>query len=372
MKRPPITVTRPDLPPLEALVPELEAIWSSGVLTNGGACHRRLEGELSTCLGAPHVSLFNNATIALMVACRALGLRGEVITTPFSFVATANSIAWAGLKPVFVDVTPGGFNIDPDQIEAAITPLTSAVMAVHCYGYACDTASISVLAERHKLAVIYDAAHAFGIRGNGTSLLAHGDISVVSFHATKVFNTFEGGLIVSRSREIKERVDSLRNFGLTATGDVEVAGVNGKMSEFNAALGIMQLPRLADAVQRRRAVDSHYRSRLSSVPGLRLPCPGPEWEHNYSYFPILVEREFPVSRDQLDASLQAKGIICRKYFHPLISDMTAYCNSASSRSHGGLPVARQVASTVLCLPIYPSLADADVDWICDEISSIGG
>lgn len=363
-----IFVTQPYLPPLSELIPYLEEIWSNKILTNGGPFHQQLEDELCEYLDVPHISLFTNATVALVTALQALRITGEVITTPYSFVATSHSLLWNGVKPVFVDVDPKTLNIDPDKIESAITPQTTAILAVHCYGHPCDVDSIQKIADTYNLKVIYDAAHAFGVKCHCGSVLNHGDLSVLSFHATKVFNTFEGGAIISPDLKTKTRIDQLKNFGHAGEINVVAPGINGKMSEFNAALGLLQLKYIDDAIQKRGVIDSEYRAQLASVKGVVcLPSSG-EAAANFSYFPILVGKYYPISRDELYDRMKLNNIHPRRYFYPLISDFPMYRGLPSS-SRDNLPVASLAASQVLCLPIYPDLDLKIVDEICGFIRS---
>lgn len=358
----PIYVTQPFLPPLEEFIPSLQAIWDSKVLTNGGPFHQQLEKELCEYLGVRHLSLFANATIALMTALQALDVEGEVITTPYSFVATAHSLLWNKLKPVFVDIEPTTLNLDPSRIEAAITPQTTAILPVHCYGYPCDVLAIREIAEAHKLKVLYDAAHAFGVNFQGESLLNHGDLSVLSFHATKVFNTFEGGAIISRDLATKQKIDRLKNFGYSDEVSVESMGLNGKMSEIHAAFGVLQLKHFDEALRQRRVVDAHYRRALASVKGIEILPLIEGQETNYSYFPLRVQKDYPTSRNDLYQKLKDAGIFSRRYFYPLISDLTPYRHMPSS-DPSTLPVARQAAEAILCLPIYPGLTAVQIEEI---------
>lgn len=364
----PIFVTQPHLPPLEEFLPSLEAIWNSRILTNGGPFHQQFERALAEHLGVEHLALFCNATVALVTALQALRVTGEVITTPFSFVATAHSLLWNGVTPVFADIDPETFNLDPRKIEAAITPRTTAIMPVHVYGRPCDVEAIERIADRYNLRVIYDAAHAFGVQCHCGSLLSHGDLSVLSFHATKVFNTFEGGAIVCRDAKMKQRIDYLKNFGFADEVTVVAPGINGKMSEFNAALGLLQLKHVDVAIQRRGAVASSYRTALSTVRGLRVPAESTAARDNFSYFPVLVEDDFPISRDALYERLRDQGVFARRYFYPLISEFPMY-RSLPSAAPAALPVAGKVASQVLCLPIYPDLTEADQQRILKTITS---
>ncbi|MCC7069490.1 MAG: DegT/DnrJ/EryC1/StrS family aminotransferase [Burkholderiales bacterium] len=356
---PPIFVTRPHLPPLEEFTSLLEEIWASRVLTNGGPFHERLEAALCEYLDVPHISLFTNGTIALVTALQALRITGEVITTPYSFVATAHSLLWNGIKPVFVDVDPVTLNLDATKIEAAITPQTTAILPVHVYGQPCDVDAIQQIADKYNLRVIYDAAHAFAVCCAGGSVLRHGDLSVLSFHATKVFNTFEGGAIVSPDAKTKLRIDRLKNFGFVDEVTVVAPGINGKMSEINAAMGLLQLKHLDDAIARRRDIDAKYRELLRPVRGIRCLPPQAGVASNYAYFPILVDPDYPLTRDGLYDKLKANGIHGRRYFYPLITDFPMY-RSLPSAQRSNLPVAESAANRVICLPIYPTLSTDDV------------
>lgn len=365
-----IPVTRPTLPPLEDMVEMLREIWGTRILTNGGPFHDRFEAALSDYLGVQHISLFTNCTIGLITALRALDINGEVITTPYSFVATAHALLWNRLTPNFVDIDPHTLNIDPRRIEAAITPSTTAIMAVHCYGHPCDVHALETIARRHRLQVIYDAAHAFGVRLAGDSLLNHGNLSVLSFHATKVFNTFEGGAIVSPDAQTKRHIDHLKNFGFVDDVTVVATGINGKMSEFNAALGLLQLREVDAAIERRRQIDSRYREGLSGVKGIDCVGGGGESRANHAYFPILVRPSFPLQRDALYRLLRDNGLLVRRYFYPLISNFAMYSHLASARPEN-LPEATLAASQVICLPIYPGLGDEQVDRVIDLIATAG-
>ena len=366
----PLYVTRPELPPLEDFLPYLRQIWDSRVLTNGGPFHAQFEQALCEHLGVRHISLFTNATLALVTALQSLRIGGEVITTPYSFVATAHSLMWNGITPVFVDIDPVTLNLDPAKVEAAITPRTTAIMPVHCYATPCDVEAIQRIADDYDLKVIYDAAHAFGVKRQTAdgwqSVLQNGDLSVLSFHATKVFNTFEGGAIVCPDARTKQRIDHLKNFGFVNETTVVATGINGKMSELNAALGLLQLQHIDQAIERRSAIDALYRERLAGLPGLRMLAPPAGATRNHSYFPVLVGPGFAVTRDALYQRLRDAGIMARRYFYPLISDFPMYRGLPSARPEG-LPVARQAAGEVLCLPIYPSLAEADLQRVVDVI-----
>lgn len=359
----PIYVTQPVLPPLDEFMPYLEKIWDSKQLSNGGAMHQQLEKALCEYLGVSHICLFNNGTNALLTALQALGItEGEVITTPYSFVATANAIVWNGLVPVFIDIDPVSLNLDPSKIEAAITESTKAIMPVHCYGNPCDVVAIQAIADKYKLKVIYDAAHAFAVEDSGGSILRYGDLSVLSFHATKVFNTFEGGAIVCHNEKMKQHIDQLKNFGFLNESVVVQPGINGKMSEINAAFGLLQLNHIDETLMQRKAIDEYYRNELTAITGIQCLQISNQCKPNYSYFPILVEKSYPLGRDELYEHLKLNGIHSRRYFSPLISDFQAY-NKLSSSSVN-LEIAPDVASRVLCLPIYPALGHDDVKKIC--------
>jgi dTDP-4-amino-4,6-dideoxygalactose transaminase len=363
----PIYVTQPLLPPLEEFIPYLQQIWDSKRLTNNGPFHQQLEQALCDYLGVKHVALFTNGTVALITALQTLRIAGEVITTPYSFVATAHSLLWNGIKPVFADIDPVTLNLDPDRIEAAITPQTTAIMPVHCYGRPCDVDRIETIADNYGLKVIYDAAHAFGVKCHNGSVLNSGDLSVLSFHATKVFNTFEGGAIVCHDAKAKQRIDHLKNFGFVDDVTVVAPGINGKMSEFNAALGLLQLKGIDAALQKRQAVDTRYRKALSTLKGIRCQPPPGEGVSNYAYFPILVQPDYPLSRDALYQKMLDQGIIARRYFYPLISDFPMY-RGMPSAAHANLPVAKQAAEQIICLPIHPALTSEQVDRIVELIA----
>ncbi len=362
MNNKPVYVTQPYLPPLEEFVPYLEEIWNNKVLTNGGPFHQQLEKALCEYLGVKHIALFTNGTIALVTALQALRITGEVITTPYSFVATSHSLLWNGIKPVFVDIDPNTLNLDPAKIEAAITPQTTAIMPVHCYGHPCDVKAIQKIADNYNLKVIYDAAHAFGVQDEHGSILRYGDLSVLSFHATKVFNTFEGGAIVCPDAKTKLRIDQLKNFGFVDELTVVAPGINGKMSEFNAALGLLQLKYIDQALVRRKEIDVAYRERLNGVKGIRCLKDAGEKIANYSYFPILVEADYMISRDELYQKLKDNGIYPRRYFYPLISDFPMYRGLPSAHREN-LPIATVAAQQVICLPIYPDLDMSVIDEI---------
>lgn len=361
-----IYVTQPFLPDLGEFTALIEGIWASHRLTNNGPLHEQLERSVAEYLGVEHLSLFSNGTIALMTALRALDLTGEVITTPFSFVATTHAIAWNGLRPVFSDIDGASCNLDPARIEAAITPETCAIMPVHCYGTPCDVEAIGEIAARHGLRVIYDAAHAFGVRDAGGSVLRHGDLSVLSFHATKVFSTLEGGAIIAPDAETKQRIDRLKNFGIVNEVEVDGIGLNGKMNEVQAAFGLLQLREVDDALAERARVAARYRAAIAGIEGLTCLPVQIEVRENNAYFPVLVGEDYPLERDALYAALRERGIYARRYFHPLISSIPAYRDLPSARPEN-LPVANQIGAQVLCLPIYPDLSDADVDRILEAL-----
>jgi dTDP-4-amino-4,6-dideoxygalactose transaminase len=363
----PIFVTQPHLPPLSEFVGYLQQVWDNKILTNGGPFHRQLESALCEYLGVEHLALFSNGTLGLVTALQALRVTGEVITTPYSFVATAHSLLWNGIKPVFVDIDPDTLNMDPAKIEAAITPQTTAIMPVHCYGHPCDVEGIQKIADNYNLKVIYDAAHAFGVQDQGGSILRHGDLAVLSFHATKVFNTFEGGAIVCPDAKTKLRIDQLKNFGFVDEVTVVAPGINGKMSEINAAFGMLQLEHIDGALARRKEVDLMYRELLKDVKGIRCLQDAGERAANYSYFPILVEADYPLSRDALYEKLKQQGIFARRYFYPLITEFPMY-RGLPSAHRDNLPVASAAALKVMCLPIYPTLQRDDQQRIAAVIA----
>jgi dTDP-4-amino-4,6-dideoxygalactose transaminase len=353
---------------LEDFIPYLQQIWENKILTNGGPFHQQLEQALCDYLGVKHIALFANGTLALVTALQALRITGEVITTPYSFVATAHSLLWNGIKPVFVDIDPLTLNLDPDKIESAITPQTTAIMPVHCYGHPCAVERIQTIADNYGLKVIYDAAHAFAVQSSSGSVLNYGDLSVLSFHATKVFNTFEGGAIVCPNEKTKQHIDHLKNFGFVGEVTVVAPGINGKMSEFNAALGLLQLKGIDEALKKRQAIDTRYREALAGVKGIHCLTAAGEKVANYAYFPILVQPEYPLNRDALYQKLRNHNIYARRYFYPLISDFPMY-RGLPSAAPSNLPVARKLAEQVICLPIYPNLAHEQVDSILELIVS---
>jgi dTDP-4-amino-4,6-dideoxygalactose transaminase len=358
----PIYVTQPYLPPLQEFVPYLEKIWESKILTNGGPFHIEFEQTLCEFLGVKYLSLFTNGTIGLVTALQTLRITGEVITTPYSFVATAHSLLWNNIKPVFVDIDPATCNLDPGKIEEAITPQTTAIMPVHCYGRPCDVDKIQKIADIYGLKVIYDAAHAFGVRYQDRSVLQYGDLSILSFHSTKVFNTFEGGAIVCQDAKTKQRIDYLKNFGFADEVTVTASGINGKMSEVNAAFGLLQLKHFDKAIKRRKEIECLYREGLSNTPGIALLSLPKDTVTNSAYFPILITPEYGSTRDELYYKLRECGIFVRRYFYPLISDMPMY-RGYESANPAKLPNARKISDQVICLPIYPNLSDDQVQRV---------
>ena len=364
----PITVTSPLLPDLDDFNELLRQIWDSKWITNNGSFHQQLEKALCEYLKVPYVSLFTNGTLPLLTALQALRVSGEVITTPYSFVATTHAIWWNGCKPVFVDIDPATGNIDPDKIEAAITPRTTAIMPVHVYGKPCDTKRIAAIADKYGLKVIYDAAHAFGVEVNGESILNAGDLSTLSFHATKVYNTIEGGAMVMHDAETKQRIDYLKNFGFAGETEVVGPGINIKMDEIRSAYGLLNLKLVDAAIEARHQVAIRYREALRGVKGITFFDDIPGVRHNYSYFPVFVDaEEYGMSRDELYFKLRDKGIWGRRYFYPLISTFSTY-RGLPSASRENLPVAHKMADSVICLPMHHELSNEDIvrtiDFIC--------
>jgi dTDP-4-amino-4,6-dideoxygalactose transaminase len=362
-----IFVTQPFMPPIEEFTEFLQQIWDNKIITNNGPFHQQLEKELCDYLGVKYISLFANGTLALVTALQALRISGEVITSPYSFVATSHSLWWNNIKPVFVDVEPDYCNLDPEKIESAITPQTTAIMPIHVYGNPCDVEAISKIAETYNLKVIYDAAHTFGVRMNGTSVLNFGDMSILSFHATKVYNTFEGGAIVCRDEKTKRHIDDLKNFGFRGETTVVAPGINAKMNEVQAAMGLLQLKYIDENIEKRQQIAQSYREQLKDLPGLRFLNDIPEVKHCYPYFPIFIdETEYGMSRDDLYDKLKCNNIYGRRYFYPLISDFPAYRGLYSSK-RDNLPVASKLADQVICLPIYPDLEIINVKAICNKL-----
>ncbi|PLZ03577.1 aminotransferase [Burkholderia sp. WAC0059] len=361
-----VPVTQPSLPPLAEFIPYLAQIWRNRWVTNDGPFHRELEEALCAYLGVEHLCLFSNGTLALITALAALGLDGEVITTPFSFVATTHALHWTGLRPVFADIDPRSMNLDPARIEAAITPRTRAILPVHVYGHPCELGPIQRIADAHGLRVVYDAAHAFGVRRAGRSILEAGDLSVLSFHGTKVFHTFEGGAVVCRDLETKRRIDRLKNFGIEDEVTVGAPGINGKMNEVQAAFGLLQLRHVDAALEARARLDARYREALADVPGLALPPVAADSTRNYGYFPVRLTSGFPLERDVLYEQLRARRIAVRRYFYPLISEFPAY-RGAPGAGERNLPAATAASRQVLCLPIFPALELEAQDRIIETV-----
>lgn len=362
-----LTVTSPLLPDLDEFSQMLKEIWDSKWITNNGQFHQRLEEALCAYLKVPYVSLFTNGTLPLLTALQALRISGEVITTPYSFVATTHSIWWNGLRPVFVDIDPSNCGMDPDRIEAAITPRTTAIMPVHCYGKPCDMVRIQQIADKYGLKVIYDAAHCFGVEVNGKSVLEYGDISTLSFHATKVFNTIEGGAMVMHDAATKQRIDYLKNFGFESETEVIAPGINSKMDEVRAAYGLLNLRQIDAAIEARHRVAIRYREALRPVEGIRFFDDMPGVRHNYSYFPIFVDAEkYGMTRDELFNKLREHGILSRRYFYPLISTFSTYSGLPSATTEN-LPNATRIANEVICLPMHHELSEGDVDSVLQLI-----
>lgn len=358
-----ITVTSPLLPPLEEYNALLKEIWASKWITNNGRFHKQLEKELAEYLKVPYISLFTNGTLPLITALQALRITGEVITTPYSFVATTHALWWNGIQPVFVDVDPDTCNLDPAKIEAAITPKTTAIMPVHCYGNPCDTKRIQEIADTYGLKVIYDAAHAFGVEQNGESILKAGDLSTLSFHATKVYNTVEGGAMVMHDEQTKRRIDYLKNFGFAGEITVVAPGINSKMDELRSAYGILNLRQVDEAIEKRKEVARKYMDVLKDTPGISYLTPGENIRHNYSYFPIFVDSsKFGKSRDELYEEMKLQNVYGRRYFYPLISSFSTY-KGLPSANKDNLPVANRLADTVLCLPMHHDLSEHDVERV---------
>lgn len=358
-----ITVTAPLLPNLDDFNELLKDIWASKWITNNGSYHKQLEAELCKYLKVPYISLFTNGTLPLITALQALRISGEVITTPFSFVATTHSIWWNGIKPVFVDIDPSNCGLDPDKIEAAITPKTTAIMPVHCYGKPCDTDKIQAIADKYGLKVIYDAAHAFGVEVDGESVLNKGDMSTLSFHATKVYNTIEGGALVMHDEQTKRRIDYLKNFGFAGETEVVAPGINSKMDEMRAAYGLLNLKLVDDCIAARQQVAIKYREALRDVEGITFFDDMPGVKHNYSYFPIFVDAEkYGMTRDELYAKLKEQNIYGRRYFYPLISTFSTY-RGLESADPKNLPNAHKMADSVLCLPMHNELSEEDIQRI---------
>ena len=362
-----ITVTSPLLPNLDDFNEMLKQIWESKWITNNGQFHKQLEKELAAYLKVPYISLFTNGTLPLITALQALRITGEVITTPYSFVATTHALWWNGIKPVFVDIDPATGNINPEKIEAAITPKTTAIMPVHVYGKPCDTKRIQEIADQYGLKVIYDAAHAFGVEVNGESILNAGDLSTLSFHATKVYNTVEGGAMVMHDEKMKKRIDYLKNFGFANETTVVGPGINSKMDEVRSAYGLLNLKQVDAAIEARRQVAVKYREALRNVEGITFFDDLPGVKHNYSYFPIFVDaKKYSMTRDELYFKMKEQNVLGRRYFYPLISEFSTYRGLESARPEN-LPEAHKMADSVICLPMHHALSDRDVERIINII-----
>lgn len=358
-----ITVTSPLIPPLDEFTTYLEDIWKRKWLTNNGHFHQELEKALCEYLKVPYISLFTNGTLPLICALQAMRITGEVITTPYSFVATTHALWWNGIKPVFVDIDPGTGNIDPDKIEAAITPKTTAIMPVHVYGQPCDIKRIQDIADTYGLKIIYDAAHAFGVEKEGESIINAGDMATLSFHATKVYSTIEGGALICHDEQTKQRIDYIKNFGFANETTVVAPGINGKMDEVRAAYGLLSLKYVDEAIQRRKQVAMSYINALKDIPGIRYLNETPDVKHNYSYFPIYVnEKEYGTSRDALYEKMKLSGVYGRRYFYPLISTFSTY-RGLDSASQSNLPEAYKMADEVICLPMHHELSEDDIERV---------
>ncbi len=363
MDKKPIYVTSPSLPKLDDFIPYLKEIWENKWLTNNGAFHRQFEEALAEYLGVKYVSLFTNGMIALQVGLQALRITGEVITTPFTFVATTHSIHWNNCKPVFCDIEPETFTMDPDKVEALITPQTTALMPVHVYGNPCNHEKLQKIADTYGLKLFYDAAHVFGVKKEGVSVCNWGNLSMLSFHATKVFNTFEGGALVTNDENMKKRIDFLKNFGFADEVTVVAPGSNGKMDEFRSAFGLLQLKIVDGEIAKRQKVAQRYREMLKDVPGITMLYDLPGVRHNYAYFPIRINAEkYGMTRDELYNKLKSENIMSRRYFYPLCSDFPTY-RGLPSAAASNLPVATRVAREILCLPMYAELTDEAIQKI---------
>jgi dTDP-4-amino-4,6-dideoxygalactose transaminase len=365
-----IYVTQPALPPLNEFVEYLKQIWDNKIITNNGPFHKEFEQKLAEYLGVKHISLFSNGTLALVTALQALRITGEVITTPFSFVATTHALWWNNIKPVFADIEPDYLNLDPEKVEAAITPQTTAILPVHVYGNPCNVEKLQQIADTYGLKLIYDAAHAFGVKLNGKSVLNFGDLSILSFHATKVFNTIEGGAIICHDEKTKKRIDNLKNFGFINETTVIEPGINAKMNELQAAYGLLQLKYVDGCITKRKEIADQYRDLLAKTKGIKYLNDADGVMHSYSYFPILINKdEFGSRRDDVYEELKKGNIYSRRYFYPLISQFPTY-KGLPSAANDNLPVAKIIAEQVLCLPIYPDLANEDVKKIVNTIQKL--
>lgn len=368
----PVYVTQPDLPPLGEFTALLQQIWDNKILTNNGPFHKQFEKALAEYLGVKYLSLFSNGTLALITALQTLRITGEVITSPYSFVATTHSLWWNNIKPVFADVEPTYFCLDPDKVEAAITPQTTAIMPIHIYGYPCNIERLQQIADTYGLKLIYDAAHAFGLKINGESILNFGDLSVLSFHATKVFNTIEGGAIICNDEKTKQRIDYLKNFGFADEVTVIAPGINAKMNEVQAAYGMLQLNYIESLNKKREEIVNFYRKELRNIDGIRVMEDIEGVHHAYSYFPIFIDKEkYGKTRDELYFELKERNIFGRRYFYPLISHFPTYRGLPSAKAEN-LPVANKVASEVICLPLYPSLTKEAIQLVTKTIINFKG
>jgi len=364
-----IYVTQPSLPPLREFIKYLKKIWGNKILTNNGPLHQQFEEKLAEYLGIKYISVFANGTLALITALQIMRLKGEVITTPFSFIATTHSLLWNHIKPVFVDIEPKTFNIDPEKIEEAITSKTSAIFPVHVYGNPCNVERIQEIADKYNLKVIYDACHTFGVTINNIPVLNFGDISVMSFHATKVFNTFEGGAIVCHDEKTKRYIDNLKNFGITSETQVETLGLNAKMNEVQAAMGLLQLKYVDGYIAKRKMVTEAYREQLKEIEGISYLNDLPGVKHCYSYFPILIDKDkFGITRDELYNKLKQHNIFSRRYFYPLISQYPIYQKLKSAKP-GKMPIAERITEQILCLPLYPELKENTIKTIVKILKS---
>ena len=365
-----ITVTAPLLPDLEEFNVLLKEIWDSKWITNNGSFHQRLEKALCEYLKVPYISLFTNGTLPLITAFQALHITGEVITTPYSFVATTHALWWNGIKPVFVDINPRTGNIDPNKIEAAITPRTTAILPVHVYGKPCDVGAIQSIADKYGLRVIYDAAHAFGVEVNGQSIINAGDVATLSFHATKVYNTIEGGALVMHDEKTKKRIDYLKNFGFASETEVVAPGINSKMDEVRSAYGLLNLRQVDAAIEARKKVAIDYRKALRNVEGISFWDDMPGVRHNYSYFPIFVDAErYGMTRDELYFKMKDRNVWGRRYFYPLISEFSTY-RGLESANPANLPQATKMANSVICLPMHHALSKEDIQRTIDCVTNI--
>lgn len=363
-------VTRPNLPDLEEVIPYLEKIWESKILTNNGPFHKAFEQQLANYLGVTHISLITNGTLALIISLQALHIAGEVITTPFSFVATTHALEWNNIAPVFCDIEETTLNINPNNIESLITPKTSAILPVHVYGRPCDIDKIQDIANKYGLRVIYDAAHAFGVKKDERTILDAGDTSILSFHGTKLFTTFEGGAIICKDENLKQRIDYLKNFGFADEVTVIASGINAKMNEFQSVIGLLSLKIVDEEIARRREVAQLYCSFLRNTPGIRIPQEIEGVENNYAYFPIIIEEQlFGASREEAYSILKQHNIFTRRYFYPLISNFLPYRNLPSA-SKENLPVANKISEQILCLPMYGALKIEEVERICTTLLSL--